>query len=460
MHEVLRSPGRPLDAPIRTEMEARLDADFSDVRIHTDRAARASATEVGARAYTSGNHVVIGEEGSDPHLLAHELTHVMQQREGPVAGTDHGSGLRISDPSDRDERAAEANATRVMRSPLPEQGSAAARTGEQGGPHRTTSTPVVQRMPEDEFDRTLFDAAVQQAGSLDSWTGSVWLLRFLRWMNEESGVPGATEQDRIAQLTPEDLDALLTRFEARAAEFQQRESDHATSMGELEAESELERELGLRKEDRSILWGGATLSKNLRQMRGAGRERQKPFLRDFIEGNPPTTPKNMNCWEAVLFAAYRESLIDMDYVEAAIVREDMAKAPAFARRIMDSPAGLASREKEAEVTNEAGRKVKKKVLEFDARHPIPRGYVVIFGEEAQHVALATGATRKNKEKVTQELYGELGHEIYELDTGTNGIAKATIEDIIAINSLYGKRLAWGPLPGRLESYSGELTHRW
>jgi hypothetical protein len=36
-----------------------------------------------------------------------------------VAGTDNGSGLSISDPSDRFERAAEANATRIMRSPLP-----------------------------------------------------------------------------------------------------------------------------------------------------------------------------------------------------------------------------------------------------------------------------------------------------------------------------------------------------
>ncbi|OIJ93037.1 hypothetical protein BIV25_26080 [Streptomyces sp. MUSC 14] len=117
--DVLRTPGSPLDDATRTEMEARLGADFSDVRIHTGEAARASAAEVGARAYTSGSHVVIGEGGADRHTLAHELTHVIQQRRGPVAGTDNGSGLRVSDPSDRFEREAEANATRVLSGPVP-----------------------------------------------------------------------------------------------------------------------------------------------------------------------------------------------------------------------------------------------------------------------------------------------------------------------------------------------------
>ncbi|MFF3842908.1 DUF4157 domain-containing protein [Streptomyces sp. NPDC001930] len=119
VHDVLRAPGRPLDTATRTDMEARLGADFSDVRMHTDAAAKASAAEVGARAYTSGSHIVVGDGGADRHTLAHELTHVIQQRRGPVAGTDNGSGLNVSDPSDRFEREAEANATRVMARPAP-----------------------------------------------------------------------------------------------------------------------------------------------------------------------------------------------------------------------------------------------------------------------------------------------------------------------------------------------------
>lgn len=114
VHNVLRSGGQPLDGVTRSDMESRLGADFSDVRLHTGAAAQRSAAEIGARAYTSGNHIVLGDSGADKHTLAHELTHVIQQRQGPVAGTDNGSGLKVSDPSDRYERAAEANATRVM----------------------------------------------------------------------------------------------------------------------------------------------------------------------------------------------------------------------------------------------------------------------------------------------------------------------------------------------------------
>ena len=120
VQDVLRSPGQPLAAPVKEEMQARLGADLSDVRVHTGDAARTSAAEVGARAWTSGNHVVIGDGAADKHILAHELTHVIQQHQGPVAGTDHGDGLKISDPSDRFERDAEANATRALSGPSPQ----------------------------------------------------------------------------------------------------------------------------------------------------------------------------------------------------------------------------------------------------------------------------------------------------------------------------------------------------
>ncbi|MCX5211088.1 DUF4157 domain-containing protein [Kitasatospora sp. NBC_00240] len=142
VHEVLGTPGQALAAPRRQEMESRLGADFSDVRVHTDSAARASAAEVGARAYTSGNHIVIGDGGGDSHTLAHELTHVIQQRQGPVAGSDNGSGLRVSDPTDRFEREAEANATRAMSDAAPAQ-----RAETEGAPlQRSGASGTLQRV--------------------------------------------------------------------------------------------------------------------------------------------------------------------------------------------------------------------------------------------------------------------------------------------------------------------------
>jgi hypothetical protein len=151
VYGVLRAPGRPLDEPVRGEMETRLGADFGDVRVHTGTAAQRSAEEIGARAYTAGSHVVLGREGGDRHTLAHELSHVVQQRRGPVEGTDRGDGLRISDPADRFERAAEAAAARAMAGRPAEPDTYQQDLAGRGG-HRTTSTrlgaeAVVARMP-------------------------------------------------------------------------------------------------------------------------------------------------------------------------------------------------------------------------------------------------------------------------------------------------------------------------
>ncbi|HEX2030249.1 MAG TPA: DUF4157 domain-containing protein, partial [Actinomycetota bacterium] len=86
VHDVLRSPGRPLDPGTRTQMEARLGHDFGAVRVHTDSRAGRSADAVQALAYTVGSHVAFAPGRYAPgspqgrRLLAHELTHVVQQR--------------------------------------------------------------------------------------------------------------------------------------------------------------------------------------------------------------------------------------------------------------------------------------------------------------------------------------------------------------------------------------------
>jgi hypothetical protein len=152
--EVLCGSGEPLAAPLKTEMEARLGADFSDVRVHTGGAAGDSAAELGARAYTYGAHVVVGRGGADKHTLAHELAHVVQQRRGPVAGSDNGSWPRISGPFDQFERAAEANARRAMAQPVPADASSVPARNSSGPATRVATVPdTVQRF----LDPTLVD---------------------------------------------------------------------------------------------------------------------------------------------------------------------------------------------------------------------------------------------------------------------------------------------------------------
>lgn len=85
VHEVLREPGQPLDSGTRNHFESRFGQDFSQVRVHHNSRAAESARAVSAQAYTVGRDVVFDDSRYAPHsfegrkLLAHELTHVVQQ---------------------------------------------------------------------------------------------------------------------------------------------------------------------------------------------------------------------------------------------------------------------------------------------------------------------------------------------------------------------------------------------
>ena len=128
VHDVISSGGRPLDTDVRTDMESRLGHDFSDVRVHDDTRAADSAAAVNAHAYTVGSNIVFRDLDTSSTqgrtTLAHELTHVVQQRSGPVDGTSAPGGIKVSDPGDRFETEAAANADRVMSAPAPVPASA------------------------------------------------------------------------------------------------------------------------------------------------------------------------------------------------------------------------------------------------------------------------------------------------------------------------------------------------
>jgi len=114
VHEVLRSPGQPLDGTTRALMESRFNHDFSHVRVHAENRAAESARSISALAYTVGSDVVFGAGQFAPHshegrkLIAHELTHVVQQRSGVQLPDDVGK------VGDRYEQRADAVAARVV----------------------------------------------------------------------------------------------------------------------------------------------------------------------------------------------------------------------------------------------------------------------------------------------------------------------------------------------------------
>jgi hypothetical protein len=111
--EVLSSPGQPLDTATRSLMEPRFGHVFSGVRIHTDTKAAEAAQTINALAFTVGRDVAFGAGQYVPgtstgqRLLAHELTHVIQQRAAPctarVSADGGAAGVGITTPAKKSE---------------------------------------------------------------------------------------------------------------------------------------------------------------------------------------------------------------------------------------------------------------------------------------------------------------------------------------------------------------------
>ena len=160
VHDVVGSGGTPLDAGTRSSMEDAFGTSFEHVRVHTDDRASKSAESVGANAYTVGSDMVFKSGHYDPgsssgqRTIAHELAHVVQQSQGPVDGADAPGGIKVSDPSDRFERAADQTAGTVLSSV---QTSKANATSSASAPvaqleEDESAVPAVQReeLPEEE----------------------------------------------------------------------------------------------------------------------------------------------------------------------------------------------------------------------------------------------------------------------------------------------------------------------
>ncbi len=110
--ETQRGGGAPLEHGVRSQMEGAMGADLSGVRVHSDEQAATLNQDLSARAFTQGKDIFFGageyapETGAGQRLLAHELTHVMQQRDG--------AQLMVGAANDPAEKEADAVADRVV----------------------------------------------------------------------------------------------------------------------------------------------------------------------------------------------------------------------------------------------------------------------------------------------------------------------------------------------------------
>lgn len=129
-----RGGGQALDTSVQAKMGESMGADFSGVRVHTGSESHALNEQLNAKAFTTGSDIFFRDGAYSPQssggqeLLAHELTHVVQQSTGAVGGG--GSAMTVNAPGDRFEQEADSVAKSVT--------SAAA------------APPVQRQMPEEE----------------------------------------------------------------------------------------------------------------------------------------------------------------------------------------------------------------------------------------------------------------------------------------------------------------------
>ncbi len=191
----LAEPGDRLDGRTRAFMEPRFGQDFSQVRVHADASAARAARALNARAFTVGDHIFFGAGqsaagASDRRLLAHELSHVTQQRRGAVSGVPGPDGLTVSDPGDAFERSAERTADAVMA------GRRSAMPGPAGRPAPAIAgAPVVQRFLAGEGGHGgIEEGALQEAGLSEEEARATYFGNWLRDFSQKMEPSGGKDR--------------------------------------------------------------------------------------------------------------------------------------------------------------------------------------------------------------------------------------------------------------------------
>ncbi|MGH3243724.1 MAG: DUF4157 domain-containing protein [Spirillospora sp.] len=125
VERVLRSPGRPMEEPVRAEIEARTGASLGHVRVHTDTTAHEAAKSIHAEAFTSGSDIAFRRGNYNPNsssgmqLIMHEALHAIDNQSKPATGFDNGEGLLLTDPAGRTETDVDAESKAMLNKPLP-----------------------------------------------------------------------------------------------------------------------------------------------------------------------------------------------------------------------------------------------------------------------------------------------------------------------------------------------------
>jgi hypothetical protein len=414
--EVLRSPGRPLDRSSRGFFEPRFGHDFSQVRVHVDTPATAAVAAVKARAFTAGSNIVFGRGQYAPstiegrHLLAHELTHVVQQTRpaAEVHATSDSFAERTSAPPrnrggglplyPQGEPAtvplAYATLRRDVNKDFPE------------APPKATTRPVshpplsTYNDSDPKHDPSLLtDAQIKATAEYQDLSTKTYPPRKAP-VSEQIALLAC----RLMLRRMRETSMLVVTMMSDAPSFLDQADKQA---GTLAATEQQVGHLG---------WVPFSTGAAVSNPSALPTE----FGRWVLAGGPMPDKMSgkVNCWEMVLFGAYKAGYIDFARIkqiyDEAVVNVKARKAPLVGTTVE------AKLRRGDEHVFDPG--------DPDSPAPLP-GDLVIFKEAATHVAIATGTISGGKHEVIS---------LWNQPANISTVQRTTIEDLLAIVGSSGR----------------------
>ncbi len=208
-----RGGGQSLDDGVQQQLGATMDHDFSDVQVHTSPEANALNRQLQAKAFTTGRDVFFKEGAYDPgssggqELIAHELTHVVQQSSGTVGSS--GGGMTVNAAGDVYEQEADAVAKQAVKA-----------TGREAGVQATGSEGAQRQAVEDEISAKRDDVQRQ----------------------EEEEEMAMTKRDDVQRQEEEEEMAMTKRDDVQRQEEEELEEMAMTKRDDVQRQEELPEE--------------------------------------------------------------------------------------------------------------------------------------------------------------------------------------------------------------------------
>jgi hypothetical protein len=365
VHSVLAQSGRPIEMPIRRDMEARFGRDFSQLRIHDGAEAGQSARDVNASAYAVGPNIAFAPGRYAPfssegrRLLAHELAHFVQHgNAAPILrrqaeGSEEKSEKHLKDYNDKDPK---------------------------HDPSKLTDAEIEETAEFKAYmDPTQTWQSKYKVTRQQALLASRLMLRRLREGKEVEGDSGTLKVLRMAR----------------------------RQLGVLDAATD---NVG------NFKW---THFQNKEAVEGRTSTMESDFARWLLAKGqePDAATAKINCWEMILLSAFQAKYVTKErletmYVDGVVkmkagrakVKENAAK-PGSSGKQQDNPGA----EKDAPITNmgqvfEASLRGSKEYVwdptKPNSPEPLP-GDIIIFNEANTHVAISVGTTTKGKGGTTK-----------------------------------------------------------